>query len=68
MDGMHLRIDVVNGLRVFCVCQLWDVACHLEGTKRATTTVVLTENYDVVRRGQAWLAVVRSLIGVCGRC
>ena len=26
-----------------------DVASHLYGTKRATTTFVLTENYDVVR-------------------
>ena len=45
-----------------------DVACHLEGTKRATSTVFLTENYNVVRRRQARLAVVRSLIGVCGSC
>ena len=28
------------------------MACHLYVTKRATTTFVLTENYDVVRRSQ----------------
>ena len=41
------------------------MACHLCGTKRATTTFVLTENYSVVRRGQARLAGVRFLCCLC---
>ena len=56
--------DSVVGISI---CLLYDVACHLGGTKRATTTFVLTENYDVVRRRQAWLASVRILIGDCWR-